>query len=144
MNQASSGTSHLGGAPSAGADLTYRARVARTATQIQSALATQPGEQARAQLALSAVYHCDTQFAGEVLLGCPREATDTPWLDLARTVGTYLQVRRTDYLADELIAELGVGQSRSGSGPELAELVEEASWHRTRFSGRSRRQGNEE
>ncbi|UYG03998.1 hypothetical protein OCT51_01155 [Halomonas sp. LR3S48] len=74
--------------------------------QVLSALASVHDDSTVMNAVLSAVYCCSTAFAGETLLRCLMSARGQHRIGLMRVVHTFMQMHRTDFLADSYVAEM--------------------------------------
>lgn len=74
--------------------------------QVLRELSSALDESAVMSAVLSAVYSCSTEFAGETLLRHLISARGEHKIGLMRVVHTFMQMHRTDFLADSFVAEM--------------------------------------
>lgn len=83
---------------------------------------------------LSAVLYTETDFAGRLLLSAFERIDFSSRRYLANVVTSFMQMHRTDFLADEFLAEL----RKSGSDVEaMIGSIAEIEEFRSMFAGRS-------
>ncbi|MGR2741096.1 hypothetical protein ACUY1T_21820 [Billgrantia sp. Q4P2] len=94
-------------------------------SQVLRELASAHDESSVMSAVLSAVYSCSTAFAGETLLRCLMSARGQHRIGLMRVVHTFMQMHRTDFLADSYVAEMRkYDETLASHKLEIEDLVE--------------------
>lgn len=88
--------------------------------------------------ALSAVYCCSTAFAGATLLQCLMLAQGQHRIGLIRVVHTFMQMHRTDFLADSFVTEMKkYDEALTAHQFEVEDLIEGVLEFQEMFKGNS-------
>lgn len=103
----------------------YAAAQKLNSQEINDKLSASPTEEETINLILSAVYFCDTPFAGDCLLKTLYKATGSLSLSLMRVTNTYLQMHRTSYNAQLFLVRMkALLSSSSDNKLEILDLID--------------------
>lgn len=73
---------------------------------------------------MSAVYYCETEFAGEMLLCCLKKFDGETKISLMRMVHTFMQTHRTSFLSTSFLAEMKKPFEESTHQSEILDLID--------------------